>query len=143
MERKNYEDALAHGEERFRTFVEHANEGVMWCKLEQPLSMDLPEMEQIEHFYKYTYVADCNDQAARIYGFAKAEDLIGARLEVISSRSDPEFGERLRAGIRSGWESSQVERTFQGRYLLMTRTWSGRRRQAAIGVDHGARHHGA
>ena len=122
LERKNTEDALAHGEERFRTFVEHANEGVMWCKLEQPLSMDLPEDEQLEHFYKYTYVADCNDQAARIFGFAKAEDLIGARLEVVSSRSDPAFEERMRAGIRSGWESSQVERTFQGRDLLMTRT---------------------
>jgi transcriptional regulator with GAF, ATPase, and Fis domain len=122
LERKNYEDALAHSEERFRTFVEHANEGVMWCKLEQPLSMDLPEDEQLEHFYKYTYVADCNDQAARLFGFASAEDLIGARLEVVSSRSDPAFGERLRAGIRSNWESSQVERTFQGRQLLMTRS---------------------
>jgi formate hydrogenlyase transcriptional activator len=122
LERKNYEDALAHSEERFRAFVVHGNEGVMWCKLEQPLSMDLPEDEQIEHLYKYTYVADCNDQAARIFGFYKAEDLLGARLDVITSRSDPEFLERLRMGIRSGWESSQVERTFQGRDLLMTRS---------------------
>src|ERR1700678_411092 len=75
LERKNYEDALAHSEERFRAFVVHGNEGVMWCKQEQPLSMDLPEDEQIEHLYKYTYVADCNDQAARIFGFYKAEDL--------------------------------------------------------------------
>lgn len=122
LERKNYEEALALSEEHFRSFVQHATEGVMWCKLEQPLSMDLPEDEQIEHFYKYTYVADCNDQAARIFGFARAEDLIGARLEVISSRSDPAFVERLRAGIRSGWQSSEVERTFQGRHLLMTRS---------------------
>jgi formate hydrogenlyase transcriptional activator len=122
LQRKNYEEALAHGEERFRTFVEHATEGVMWCKLEQPLSMDLPEDEQIEHLYQYTYVADCNDQAAKIFGFARAEDLIGARLDVISTRSDPAFAERLRAGIRIGWESSQVERTFQGRHLLLTRS---------------------
>jgi formate hydrogenlyase transcriptional activator len=122
LQRKNYEEALAHGEERFRTFVEHATEGVMWCKLEQPLSLDLPEAEQIDHLYKYTYVADCNDQAAKLFGFARAEDLIGARLEVVSTRSDPAFAERLRAGIRSGWESSQVERTFQARHLLMTRS---------------------
>jgi formate hydrogenlyase transcriptional activator len=122
LERKNYEEALAHGEERFRAFVEHSNEGVLWCKLEQPLSMDLPEDEQLAHFYKYSYVADCNDQAARIYGFAKAEDLIGARLDVITTRSDPAFVERLREGIRSGWESSRLERTFQGRHLLMSRS---------------------
>ena len=122
LERINYEAALAHGEERFRSFVQHATEGVMWCKLEEPLSMDLPEEAQVEHFFKYTYVADSNDQAARVFGFEKAEDLIGARLEVISSRSDPDFLQRLRAGIRSGWNSSQVERTFQGRQLLMTRS---------------------
>ncbi len=119
LERKNYEEALAHGEERFRTFVEHATEGVLWCKLEQPLSMDLPEDQQIEHFYQYSYVADCNDQAAQIFGFARAEDLIGARLEVIS---DATFADRLRAGIRSGWDSSQTERTVHGRHILMTRS---------------------
>ena len=121
LERKNYEEALAHGEERFRTFVEHANEGVMWCKLEQPLSMDLPEEEQLDHIYKYCYVADCNDQAARIFGFARAEELIGARLDVIIPRSEQGGVERILAGIRSGWSSSQLERTFGARHLLMTR----------------------
>lgn len=121
LERKDYEEALAQGEERFRAFVQHATEGILWCKLEQPLPLDLPEDVQLEHLFQYTYVADCNDQAARLYGFAKAEDLIGARLEVISSRSDPGFLERLRAGIRSAWDSSQVERTFRGRHLLITR----------------------
>jgi len=121
LERKNYEEALAHGEERFRTFVEHANEGVMWCKLEQPLSMVLPEEEQLDHIYKYCYVADCNDQAARIFGFARAEELIGARLDVIIPRSEQGGVERILAGIRSGWSSSQLERTFGARHLLMTR----------------------
>ena len=122
LERNNYETALARGEERLRAFVEHATEGVMWSRLEQPLSMGLPENEQIEHFFKHTVVADCNDQAAAIFGLARAEDLIGARLDFISARSGPDFVERLRAGIRSGWHFSQVERTFQGRHLLITRS---------------------
>jgi formate hydrogenlyase transcriptional activator len=121
LERKNYEDALAHSEERFRSFVDHGNEGVVWIKLEQPVSMDLPEDEQIEHYYRYAHVADSNDQAARIFGFPGAEALIGQGLEAVSPRSDPEQIERLRAGIRSGWKSSQLERTVLGRELLMTR----------------------
>jgi formate hydrogenlyase transcriptional activator len=121
LERKDYEEALANGEERFRAFVQHATEGILWCKLEQPLPIDLPEDVQLERLFQYSYVADCNDQAARLYGFQKAEDLIGARLEVISSRSDPGFIERLRAGIRGAWDASQVERTFRGRHLLITR----------------------
>jgi formate hydrogenlyase transcriptional activator len=121
LERKNYEDALAHGEKRFRTFVEHATEGVFWVKSEQPVSMDLPEDEQIELYYRHAYVADCNDQAARLFGYTRASELIGARLEAVSPRSDPAQVERLRAGIRSGWQSSEVARTLQGRHLLMTR----------------------
>ena len=143
LERKNYEEALAHGEQRFRTFVEHANEGVMWCKLEQPLSMDLSEEEQLEHFFKYSYVADCNDQAARIFGFTKAEELIGARLDVISMRSDPAFVERLRQGIRCGWAVFPSGENLSGPSSPDDSHGSDRKRDAAVGVDHGARHHSA
>jgi PAS domain-containing protein len=121
LERQNYEAALTHGEQRFRTFVEHATEGVLWFKLEQPVSLDLPEDEQIDRYYRYAYVADCNDQAARLFAFPNAEALIGARLDVISPRADPVQIERMRAGIRSSWDSSQLERIFQGRRLLLTR----------------------
>jgi formate hydrogenlyase transcriptional activator len=121
LERNNHEAALAHSEERFRTFIERSNEGVFWVKSERPVPMDLPEDEQIELYYQHAYVADCNDQAARLFGYARAADLIGARLEAVSPRSDPVQLERLRAGIRGGWQSSEVTRTLQGRKLLMTR----------------------
>src|ERR1700722_2974381 len=114
LERKNYEDALAHSEERFRAFVEHANEGVLWFKLEQPVSMDLPEDEQIELYYQNVYIADCNDQAARLFGFTRAEEMIGGRLELTTPRSDPEQIERLRAGIRSGWGTAEPGRDIAG-----------------------------
>jgi formate hydrogenlyase transcriptional activator len=121
LERKNYEDALAHNEERFRALVEHGTEAVLWFKLDQPVPMDLPEDELIDLYYRYTYIGDCNDQAARLYGFDRAEDLIGQRLEVITPRSDSGGIERMRAGIRSGWNQAQAERTLRGRDVLMTR----------------------
>jgi formate hydrogenlyase transcriptional activator len=121
LERMKYEEALVHSEERFRSFVEHRNEGVIWMKLERPLSMDLSEEEQIEHGYQHAYVADCDDQAARLFGFASAEAMIGARMEAVSPRADPAQIERLRAGIRSHWDSSRVERTLVGCELLITR----------------------
>ena len=121
LERKNYEDALAHNEERFRALVEHGTEGVIWFKFDEPISMDLPEEELIELYYQHTYVADCNDQAARLYGFNRAEDLIGQRLEALAPQSDPAVIERVRSGIRAGWNPSQVERTLRGRDVLLTR----------------------
>ena len=50
-----------------------------------------------------------------------ASQLIGARLEAVAPRGDPEQIERLRAGFRVGWKNSHVERTLRGRTLLMTR----------------------
>jgi formate hydrogenlyase transcriptional activator len=121
LERKNYEDALALSEQHYRALVNHGNEAVMRIDLDLPIALDLPEQEQLELIYLHAFVADCNEQAAKIFGRDKAEDLIGARMEAISARDDAEQIERTLAGIRSGWQSSQVERTLQGRVLLMTR----------------------
>ena len=121
LERKNYDDALKHSRQRLADFVVHGKEAIARVDLEQPIPLDLPEDEQIDLAYRHAVVGDCNDQAARLFGRDTAEELIGARLEDISPRNDPEQIERLRAGFRVGWKFSQVERTLRGRRLLMTR----------------------
>jgi transcriptional regulator with PAS, ATPase and Fis domain len=108
-------------EERWRGFVTHSNEAMVRLDLEQPISLKAPEEEQIEHYYRYAYVADCNDQAATLFGLANAAQLIGARLELVSPRQDAEQMQRLRAFVRAGHRFSQVERMLAGRTLLMTR----------------------
>ncbi len=120
-ERASAEMERQQTEERWRGFVTHGNEAMFRLDLEQPISLDAPEDEQIEHYYRYAYVADCNDQAAAVFGLANAGQLIGARLEVVSPRQDAEQMERLRAFVRAGHRFSQVERKLGGRTLLMTR----------------------
>jgi len=121
LERKNNEEALAGSEKRLRALVTHGVEAVMRVELERPVSMDLPEDEQIELIYRHGYVADCNDQAARLFGRSRADELIGARLNVVSSLAEPDQIERMRAGVRSRWQFSQVERIIAGRNCLFTR----------------------
>jgi transcriptional regulator with PAS, ATPase and Fis domain len=121
MERLEHEETLARTEQRWRDFVTHSNEAMVRMALTQPIALDAPEDQQIEHFYRYAYVADCNDQAAALFDLASATELIGAGLEILSPRSDPEQMERLRAFIKDGHRFSQVERTFAGRTLLMSR----------------------
>ena len=108
-------------EERWRGFVIHGNEAIFRLDLEQPISLDAPEDEQIEHYYQYAFVADCNDQAAVLFGLPDAAGFIGARLEQIGPRADPEQVDRLRTFIREGCRFSQVERKLAGRTILMTR----------------------
>jgi formate hydrogenlyase transcriptional activator len=121
LERKNYEDQLARSEQHYRALVTHGNEAVLRVELDQPIALDLPEQVQLDLIYRHAYVADCNEQAAKLFGRATAQDLIGGRMEVISPRDDAGQIERTLAGIRSHWQFSQVERTLQGRVLLMTR----------------------
>jgi hypothetical protein len=53
LERQQFEEALAHGEERWRGFVTHGNEAIVRVDLERPISVDAPEDEQIDHYYQY------------------------------------------------------------------------------------------
>ena len=121
LKRQEYEEALARAEQRSRDFVTHSNEAMLRLALEQPIALDASEDEHIEHYYRHGYVADCNDQAATLFGRTGAPGLIGARFEVIAPRSDAAQIERLRSFIRSGCRFSQAERIFAGRTLLMTR----------------------
>jgi transcriptional regulator with PAS, ATPase and Fis domain len=121
LERKHFEDALAESESRLRALVTHGVEAVMRVEFDHPVSLDLPEDQQIDLMYRDGYVSDCNDQAALLFGCSSAGEMMGARVAMISPLSDPEQIERLRAGIRSHWRFSQVERTIGGRHLLMTR----------------------
>lgn len=121
MERVEHQEMLARTEQRWRDFVIHGNEAMVRVAMKEPIALDAPEDQQVEHFYRYAYVADCNDQAAALFGLASATELIGAGLELLSPRSDPEQMERLRAFIKDGHRLSQVERPFAGRTLLMTR----------------------
>ena len=121
LERKRHEEALLESQQRLRSLVDHGNEAVIRIAVEQPIPLDLPENEQIDLVYRYAYVADCNDQAAALFGFLSCAEFIGARVEQLNPRSDPEMVERIRAGIRARWQFSQVERSIAGRAFLMTR----------------------
>jgi transcriptional regulator with PAS, ATPase and Fis domain len=121
LDRQNYEDTLKNSEQRLRTLLAHSKEAIVRVDLRQPIPPGLGEAEFLDHAYKYGYVGDCNEQAARLFGRSTPAELIGAPLEVVAPRGDPEQLERLRVGIRDQWRLSQVERTLAGRSLLMTR----------------------
>ncbi|MFQ4141262.1 PAS domain S-box protein [Chlorogloeopsis sp. ULAP02] len=110
-------------EERYRAFLEQSTEGI-WCfELEQPISSDCSEDEQIQHFYQYGYLKDCNDVTAKMYGFSDAEEIIGAKLKDFLIACEPQNIEYLRNFIRSGYrlinaESYEVDKHGNCKYFL-------------------------
>jgi PAS domain S-box-containing protein len=122
-ERKRAEEEIRQSEERYRSFVEQSTEGVWRFELEEGMDTNLPEDEQVSHFYRHAYLAECNDVLARMYGFARAEEFVGARLEAFLPRSSPENVEYLRAFVGSGYrlnnaESEELDREGNPKHFL-------------------------
>src|SRR5215217_3606693 len=142
-QRKRVEAALKGSEDRYRTFVEHSTEGIWRVELEQPLPADTPDDEQIDHLYRYAYFAECNDSLARMYGFSRADELLGKRISELLPHSIPENVQYLRTFVHYGYqamdvESHRIDRWGNVRYFLnnltgfvengsLVRVWGTRR----------------
>ena len=122
-ERERAEAALARSEERYRTFIAQSSEGIWRFELEEPMPTELPDEEQLDHFYRHAYLAECNDVMARMYGLSAASDLVGARAGDLLPRSDPNnlrfLAQVVRGGYRlEGGESRELDRDGNERVFV-------------------------
>jgi PAS domain S-box-containing protein len=116
------ERGLRESEERYRSFIEQSSEGIWRFELEEPVPTGLMPEEQVECFYRHGYLAECNDAMARMYGYTRAEEIVGARLDELLPSSIPENVEYLRAFARSSYrltdaESQEVDRHSNIKYF--------------------------
>jgi PAS domain S-box-containing protein len=114
-ERKQAEEALRRSEENYRNFVSQSSEGIFREDLDAPVSVDLPEDELVHHLLHDTYLADCNDAMAAMYGLTSGQELRGKRSAELLPPEDPRNIELARQFVRSGFrllerESHEVDR---------------------------------
>ncbi len=114
---------MSDAEERYRAFLATSSEAIWRFELEEPVPTSLDSNEQIERFYQLAYLAECNDNLARMYGFSKAEELIGARLGDMLVKEDQANLDYLCAFIESGYrlidaESHEVDRDGNEKYFV-------------------------
>ncbi len=108
-ERKRIHEALRASEERYRSFVVNSSEGIWRFEVEQPIDTSLPTEEQIALFYKYAYLAECNDAMARMYGHQRAEDIVGSSFGDLTLASNPADTSSMRKFITGGYRLLDVE----------------------------------
>ncbi len=103
-EEKRIQAALRRREEDYRLFVERSSEGIFREEVAEPIPVDLAEDELIERIRRDSYVAECNDALARMYGFGSAQEIVGKRLADMLVPDATENLDMMRAFIRGGFQ---------------------------------------
>lgn len=102
-------------QERFRAF-ENSAEGLWMFEAKEPVPVSAPPEEIIEYWRRNSWLTECNDNMARMYGFEKAGDLVGFVLDDMMDFSDRDQVENLKEFIRNGFQSKYVETKEFDRY---------------------------
>jgi PAS domain-containing protein len=92
--RRRLTAALAHSEERYRTYVSISTEGILGAEFNPPVNTNLPLEQQTNEVTARAVVVECNHALARMIGVSSPE-----RLRVVRLRSS--FPKALRAGSQS------------------------------------------
>jgi len=113
-ERKRAEEGLRQSKENYRMFVAEVSEGIFRQEMDAPVSIDLPEDELVHHILHDSYMAECNDAQAAMYGLKSGQEFVGKRLIELLPPEDPHNIELTREYIRSGFrvldrESHEVD----------------------------------
>lgn len=103
------EARLSASEARYQAFIRNSIDGIWRFEMEHPVPTSLPASTQIEHFFKYAYLAECNDALARMYGLKNASQLIGARLADFMDPDSEQNMDYLTAFIDSGYNLQGTE----------------------------------
>jgi PAS domain S-box-containing protein len=99
--------SLATSEERYRTFLALSSEAIGRMELDEPLAVDRPEAEQVEHILQKARLAECNDALVRMLRHRDGERLVGLSLADLVATSESTAG--LRAFLKGGYRLVERE----------------------------------
>jgi PAS domain S-box-containing protein len=108
-ERKLAQEALRSSEGKYRLFVSQSSEGIFREEMDAPVSINLSEDELVHHILFDSYLGECNDAMARMYGLESGRELVGKRLTEMVVPDDPNNIDLTREYIRSGFRVLERE----------------------------------
>jgi PAS domain S-box-containing protein len=113
-ERTQSEESLRRNEESYRLFVSQSSEGIFREEMDAPVPIDLPEEKLVHRILYESYIAECNDALAAMYGAKSREELRGKRWREMAPPEDPQNVELTRQFVRSDFrvldqESREVD----------------------------------
>jgi len=76
-ERKNADARIKESEERYRTFIEQSSEGIFRVEFKEPFPVDISIDEQLNMLEHNSYIAESNEQFAKMYGLSSSREVVG------------------------------------------------------------------
>lgn len=111
-EQRQAQEALQLSEERYRTFIQQSMEAI-WCiDAEEPISVALPMEEQVRTIYDRSFISECNDALAKMYGYDSANALRGIKLCDFLPTLAPENIDIVTAFIRNDYKLVNADFTI-------------------------------
>lgn len=92
-----------HPESVNRNPIFQSSEGIYCFGLTEPVSIDLPEEEQIKLFLEYGYLVECNEAYAKMYGLSSPDEISGTLLKNLLIIDDNLNIDYLRSFIRNNY----------------------------------------
>jgi diguanylate cyclase (GGDEF)-like protein/PAS domain S-box-containing protein len=157
--RRSLSAALAHSEERYRTYVSTSTEAILGAEFNPPVKTDLPLEQQADEVAARAVIVECNQALARMLGVDSAESLRGRAIadllpEGVARQIAIEW---VRAGYRLSEQEFQIPATDgRSRWVLgsnvgvikegglsgLWSTWRDitGRKSAVAKLEHQARH---
>ena len=68
---------MKENEKVYKYFLANSSEGIYKIELKKKVDLNSDPVKAFEQIRKYEYIADCNDNLAKMYGYKKREDIIG------------------------------------------------------------------
>jgi len=95
--------------ERRRVVEDLGAEG-LWCyAVTPPIDTSWPAAQQVAAMLEHARLVACNNAMARMYGYRRADDILGIRLADVFVSMDPKNLALLEAFISSGYRLNQAE----------------------------------
>jgi PAS domain S-box-containing protein len=100
-EREDLASSLRQSEHRYQTFQALSSEGIARLDLDEPLALERPEAEQLDHILRTARLAECNEAFVRMLRRPAGERLLGLALSELAAIA--ELKEGLRGFVRGGY----------------------------------------
>jgi PAS domain S-box-containing protein len=114
---------LTKNRQLYDSFKLNTKEAIYALEYEKPLSLKMTEEEQMRHIFKHCIIVECNENLAKIVGYAHPENVLGTKLSKFFRNSEPQNVEAVRKVVRSGYQPTEFESKEYGKdgkvlYLL-------------------------